>query len=76
MYHRQHVLDVMAKHIYRVQIKAIIIPWIVVQLQMMFEQKGITPLNQLTNSLGHHSTDRNFLSSFLLQSTRRRTDLG
>jgi hypothetical protein len=27
---------------------------------MKFEQQGITPLNQLTNSLGHHSTDRNF----------------
>ncbi len=41
----------------RVQIKTIFILWIVVLLQMMLEQQGIAPLNQLTNSLRHHFTD-------------------
>jgi hypothetical protein len=65
MYHPQHVLDVivMVVHIYCVQslqIKTIFICWIVMPLQMMFEQQGVTPLNQLTNNLRHLSTDRYF----------------
>jgi hypothetical protein len=57
MYHSQHVLDVIAKHVWLVCINTILIPRIVVSLQMNFERPGFIPLIWLSNRLGHLSTD-------------------